>query len=443
MNLLCSSLLVLMVLSADEPQANQNYSLTETVEKSTQTRERIHLKVSGKIRTENGVLPMAGQALLEFEQKVLDLGADNLASKVVRFYPDARAKFVVGQGQDSRQMRADRRYIVGDRGDHGLTLWSLGGPLSNDERELIEDVIDTTQLAGLLPEKEVAVGEVWEPRDSALKALCDLQNFIEAKMQCKLESVQDGQAVIDVSGSVHGLSLGAEVKSKIAAKCTYNFEHKKIVQVQWNQTDSRGPSPIAPAGDYEVAITVNRAAAESERLTEEALADASLEPKAGSALLEFSDPNGRYRFFHDRDWHVTMLQPDSVVMRRLEGSVFVAQLNIKVMKDQRVGAALTADQMQAIVEQAAGWQVDEVIRVDQLPTDGSFRLHLLAARGKQGEVPLAQKHYLVNSNTGEQLIFSFVSDQTNEEKLGANDLTLVSSIEFSQATASKPTGDVK
>lgn len=443
MKLLCSSLLSVLMLTAADAADKQTYQLAENVEKDAQVRERVHLKVTGKIRTENGLLDMAGQALLEFEQKIQEIGPDQLPSKVVRYYPDARAKFVVGQGQDSRQLRLDRRYIVGNHEESTLTLWAPEGPLTSDERELIEDVIDTTRLAGLLPENEVTVGDTWEPQAPVLKALCDLQNFIEAKVQCTLSNVNETHATIDVAGSVHGLSLGAEVKTKIAAKCTFNLESKLIDQVQWSQTDSRGPSPIAPAGDYSVTIAIARAPATSEKLSEEALAGISLEPKSGSLLMEFNDPNGRYRFFHDRSWHLTMLQPESAVMRRLEGSVFVSQLNIKVMKDQRVGAAVTADQMQQIVQQAAGWQVDEVIRMDELPTDGSFRLHMLAARGKQGEVALSQKHYLANSSTGEQVIFSFITEQVNEEQLGTKDLSLVSSVEFPHATAAKPSSGVK
>src|SRR5690606_9430585 len=192
--LLCSSLLSVLMLTAANAADKQTYQLAENVEKDAQVRERVHLKVTGKIRTENGLLDMAGQALLEFEQKIQEIGPDQLPSKVVRYYPDARAKFVVGQGQDSRQLRLDRRYIVGNHEESTLTLWAPEGPLTSDERELIEDVIDTTRLAGLLPENEVTVGDTWEPQAPVLKALCDLQNFIEAKVQCTLSNVNETHA---------------------------------------------------------------------------------------------------------------------------------------------------------------------------------------------------------------------------------------------------------
>lgn len=441
MNLLCSTLLGLSVLFADTGDT-QTFSLAESAGQN-QVRERIHLKVSGEIRTENGPVKMAGQALLEFYQKVLEYGQDEMAAKVVRFYPDARAKFVVGQSEDGRQLRANLRYMVGERSDHAMTIWSPGGPMTSDERELVEDVLDTTRLAGLLPTEPVAVGASWEPQPIVLQGLCGMTNFIESKLQCKLESTNPTHAMIAVEGSVHGLSLGAEIKSKIVAKCAYNLEKKIIDQVQWSQTDSRGPSPIAPAGEYTVSISINRTLEDSPRLSDEALADVSLEPKNGSKLLVFVDPQQTYRFYHDRNWYVTMAHEDTAILRRIEGSVFVAQLNIKLMKGQKLGAAVSADQLQQVVQQTAGWQIDEIVRMDELPTDGSFRLHMLAARGKQGEIPLSQKHYLVNASSGSQVIFSFITEQANEENLGTHDLSLVSSVEFPNATAAKEGGSVK
>lgn len=415
-----------------------NHEIKEPVAVGTQVHTKFHLVIRGRLRMDSKEESMAGQALLEYPERVLEVGTDGLAQKVVRYYEDARAKFVIARHEDPRQLRVPLRIVVG-RWDKGLELWSPAGPFTSDERELVEDVFDTTRVPGLLPKLPLAVGATYEPDPAALLAAAGLKHFISSTVKGKLVSRDELLAVIQISGDLHGLSAGTEVKSKIDATLKFSVPGQLVEDIRWNQVDQRGPSPISPPGSYEVKITLERKKAESPRLTDSAIAGIKTEPAAASKLILFSDPNQRFRFHHGREWHVTLQSEQRSVLRLMNDGDFIAQLNVTTVEPNAERAKMTAEQLQAMVEQAGGWNIEEVVRVDKISTDGSFDLQLLIANGTSGKLKLRQRHYLATLKSGRQVIFSFLVEPQNEEKLGTADQSLVSTIEFPTDTASRET----
>ncbi|MGL5095326.1 MAG: hypothetical protein ACRDD1_07040, partial [Planctomycetia bacterium] len=261
--LILSAALALAADAKTDDAVAPTYSLREKTAVGAQVRTKAHLMIYGKIRAGEKEESLAGQALLEYPERVLAVAETGLPSKVARFYTDARAKFVIGNGEDPRQLRGDRRLVVGDHADHHLALWAAAGSLTGDERELVEDTLDTTRLPGLLPVEEVKIGATWKPDAGVLQSLCDLDHFIASDVACTLEKIDAGKATVKVAGSVQGLSIGTEAKMKIDAVLTIDVEAKFIDEVQWTQADSRGAGPVSPAGSFLVKATLSRTKADS------------------------------------------------------------------------------------------------------------------------------------------------------------------------------------
>lgn len=427
---------VLLVAGDDVPDNEvQTYALKEATSVGGQIHTKLHLVIRGKIRAGDKEEELAGQALLEYSERSLELGKDGLSKKVARYYEDARAKFVVGTTGDPRRLRPQVRFVVGERSENNFEIWSPGGPFRSDELELIEDTVDTTRLPGLLPRDAVAVGDTWEPDPKIILAICDLDNYIDSKVDAKLTSVENGKANISIAGYVNGLALSTEVKQKIEGTMVYDLQTKCLEQVTLAQADNRGPSPVSPAGSFQVKLSIDRTRKESEKLSDAVLAGVTLVPNPASKLILFEEPEGHYRFYHDRDWHVTMLNANKVVLRRLSGGQFIAQLNVTVMNGPRGGSAVTPNQLRQMIESEAGVTIDEVLQVNDLPTDGTFDLRLLSASGKSGEIPLRQKHYIATAKSGRQVVFSFSFEPQHEAALGTMDLSMVTSVEFTNQTA--------
>jgi hypothetical protein len=418
-------------LADEAPAVEPTYTIREKIEVGTQVHTRLQLVIRGKVRVaDDKTASLAGQALLEYPERVLEIGPDGTARKVVRFYQDARAKFAMEGGEDARQLQPQTRLIVGEREEQSMVLWSPAGPLVGDERELIEDVLDASRLPGLLPAEPVAMGATWAPDPGAVQAVCDFDHFIESNLKGRLASADKGKATIVIEGTAQGLSAGAEVKSEVHATLTVNLTSGLAEQIVWEQKDSRGPSPISPPGDYDVRIVITRSKTDSPQLSEKTLAGLSLTADPTSKLLVFEGPGGAYRFLYDRNWHVTAVQRDIVILRRMEGTEFVAQLNVTVLPDRKAGTVMNPEEFQATIEKTKVWNISQIVRADAIPTNQDFNLQMVSAYGQQGELRMLQKHYLVTTARGKQLVLSFVAEPANEEKVSAVDLSLVQTVAF-------------
>lgn len=433
--------LIVMMMAAPVTSAwgDEAVTLQEPIKVGTEVQTTLHLVLRGELQVDKRDEKISGQALLSYPEKVLEVDANGQPTAVARFYDDARAKFVIGKSEDSRQLRAGIRLIVGSTTEKGLELWSPSGPLHAEEQELIEDVLDTTQLTGLLPNKPVKAGDKWECPDAVEKRLCDLDELITSTIECTLKEVTDAKATITVVGKIHGLNFGSEVKSAVDATLTFDRAKNMITLVEWKQIDSRSPSPVSPAGAYEVGIKIERSPVDSPAVSDKVLASVDTKLNETSTLLLFEDPKNRFHFVHDRDWHVTLLEEDRAILRRLNGRDMIAQLNIHVIGDNKNVAELKAEQLQEFIIQTGEMKVDEIVRSEALATDGPNKIRLVKAKGKMGEIDLVQRHYIIQDNAGHQVLFSYLTEPPKEEKLGSNDLAVVNSVEFKEKKAASKT----
>jgi hypothetical protein len=428
--MLTTGLIVGLTLVAADETATGKYTLQERYAVSDQFQNRVHLLIRGEIQAGKEQRSLSGQALLEFEERVATLGADAEPKDMIRLYTDARAKFVMGEHEDPRQLRPERRLLIAQRADNDLIVWTPAGPLVSEERELVEDVLDPCRLNGLMPIDEVAIGDTWKPEAFAIQRAFDLDHFIESTVECKLESVNEGKAMITIAGVTHGISLGTAAKSKVEATLTYNLAEALIEKAQWRQVDGRNGGPVSPMGAYDVHITIDRKRQPNEKLTDQIVSTISTEPKQGAMLLAFTHPEQGVRFHHGRDWHVTTVTNNRVVMRKIGGDVLVAQLNVLVLPNRKAGTVMTPEEFESTINEDVNWKIASVSRVDELPTDGTIMVRLLEAAGVQEDSPKVQRHYLVTNPAGRQLIASFALEPENAELLGTDDLGLVTGVEF-------------
>ena len=422
---------LLQVAAADEA-----ITLRENVAVGREVRTDLHLVLRGRIKQDDREETVAGQAKLVYPEKTVAVGDDGLAAHVIRFYEDARAKFVLGNAEDSRQLRPDVRLAIGKTVDNSLSIWSPSGPFDSDELELIEDVLDTTRLPGLLPAEAVKVGDKWTPTEEVQRRLCDYDRFITSTIECSLESADQTTATIKVSGKVQGLIFGSDIKSNVEGTLTFDRAAGMITEVNWKQIDARQLSPVSPAGAYEATIVVKRSASQSSQLTDGMVGRIDLEGSPESNLLIYEDPSHRYRFVYDRQWHLTLQERDRAIMRRLNGVEMICQLNITVLGENANIAEIKADDLQQMMLAADDIKIEEIIKSEAVPTDGDFNLRLVTARGNKGKLAVTQRHFIARNPGGRQILLSFLTEPTLEEKIGEADIALVQSLEFPGQTAS-------
>src|SRR5262249_44205885 len=156
---------------------------------------KIHLdmKLSGEMRVHKDnkmeSLKLEATAVHEYPERILVVAQDGLVQKTARLYETAQATITVGGDRAERPLCPDRRLFVSQFYKDQALVYSPSGPLTRDELDLTADQFNSGSITGVLPGKNVSVGDTWKVSASAVQALCNFEGLTEHTLTGKLESV--------------------------------------------------------------------------------------------------------------------------------------------------------------------------------------------------------------------------------------------------------------
>ena len=432
---------VLLLLAGAQAAPAQTYPLTETVKAGDCFRIRLEMSLTGEIKVNRDgkpeSLPLTARATHEFPERVLAVGDRGLPEKTARVYEAATAAITVAKDADNKSLRKERQLIVAQRTKDQPLTYSPSGALTREELELVGDHFDTLCVAGLLPGKDVAVGDTWKVPDAVAQALCHFDGLTEQGLTCKLEEVAGKVARVSVSGPANGIELGALVKLKVTATYRFDLEAKRLTWLEWKQTDDRDQGPASPALTATGTTTLTRQPIERpDALSDVALVSvpADKDPPPPMLQLDHRDPQGRYSFLYVRDWHITSQAKDHLVMRYMDRGDFVAQVTITPWKKADKGKHISAEEFKQTMNDLAGWEPEKELQSGEVMAENGRWVYRFSALGQMDGVTAVQNFYVVATPEGEQYILVFTMTPKQVDKLGARDLSLVSSLEIPAST---------
>src|SRR5262245_11594117 len=160
----------------------QTQSLTDAPRAGDCTRYDLALTLKGEVRVARDgktvALPMTATAAHQFTERILDAKEKGLPTKVARWYDLAKSTVTVDGSPSVKSLREERRLMVAQRDPDRLTCYSPAGPLTRDELELAGEHFDTLAITGILPEKDVKVGDSWPLPNEAVVALCQFEALV-------------------------------------------------------------------------------------------------------------------------------------------------------------------------------------------------------------------------------------------------------------------------
>jgi hypothetical protein len=433
-----TGVLVVAVLAAGAARA-ESYSLAEAPPANESFAIHLSFSLSGEMTVvqdgQPAKLKLAAKAEHNFRERVLAVQKDlPLVTKAARFYDDARAAITVGGNQSQRTLRADRRLVVAQRPQDTLLCYSPQGSLTREEIETVGEHFDTLALGGLLPGKEVAVGDTWKVGNAAAQALCLFEGLIETDLTGKLTEVKNGEALISVTGSARGIELGAQAKITVTATVKFDLNRKRLTLIEWKQKDDRDQGPASPALTAEATTTLTRKAIEEPKeLTDVALAGVPQGFDVPAALTQVAmrDVKNRFDLNAGRDWQVVSQTDSRLVLRLLDRGDFVAQATFTPWAKADAGKHMDSKDFKEQMLQSPGWQAEDVLQEGDLPNQPVGRyVYRLTARGEMEGTKVVQCFYLVAGPKGDQVVVAFTLKQTQVNKLGARDLELVEGLEL-------------
>lgn len=218
---------------------------------------------------------------------------------------------------------------------------------------------------------------------------------------------------------------------------TLVFDRKanRVSKFTLKREETKEAGPVEPALSFSGTLTMERQALESPtaELSDAVLAGVPLSPAEGMDLLEFVAPDGRYRFLHDRDWHLFWDDNRMAVLKRLERGELVGQCNLAVGPEAGAGRHQDLAQFRADIQKALGARFGRIAGAGELDdADGTYR-YKVAVQGLEGTQEVLWYYYLIASPSGSQLLATFTLNVADQKRFGDQDLKLIGSLRWGGA----------
>jgi hypothetical protein len=432
---LASVLAILTLVGAVRAQA---YPLAENPLPGAYFHIELAMTLNGELRVQQEgktlTLKQTATARHDYLERILEAGK-TLADKSARIYQAAVADITADKERSSRVFRDDRRFIVAQRIKDQAVAYCPLGTFTREELELT-DHFDTLAIPGLLPGREVKIGETWKVANAAAQTLLDLDGLIGQDLTCKLEKVGNGVAHVSVSGGAAGIDMGASVKMKIAATYQFDLKARRITALEWKQNDQREPGPVSPGFHADVVTRVKRSPVEPvQELNDFALVKipSGNEPPEKLTRLYYIDPRSRYELVHARDWHLVGRSNQQLVLRLMERGDFVAQLTITPYRKTTAGKHISEEEFKEAISQAPGWEAENVEKGSVVPSPSGYWIYRIGASGNLNGIRAVQYFYLVSGPQGDQVVLTFTMAPAQAPNLNTRDLEVVRNLTFPAA----------
>jgi hypothetical protein len=382
-------------------------------------------------------------AKLGYDEKLLELAeAGGPPVRSIRYYDVTDVVIKVGDLSDKPNLRSDRRLIGAATDGRRVTLFSPSGPLTRGELDLIDVLGNSLLLDRLLPDRPVAVGDAWSHPNELMAALFGLDEVTKCEVQSKLSTIKDNSAIIEAAGSVEGKACGASAAIEMKAKYRFDLRTRRInwfgLAVRENQSPGYAQHGIDVVARLQVQIAPK---AQSERLSEAALAGAALNATPQSTQLSYQPPGGGWSFIHDRTWYVRVDEHDRAILRLIDGGQWVANCTVSPVAKAAADNDVTLEQFQEDIKVALGKSFGQLIKAGQWAGPTGYRIFRVEIQGtipvelegKKSDLPMEWHYYRVADDQGRQVAFAFTAEQSLVPRLGQADKVLVESLRFAEA----------
>lgn len=430
----CLSLVIALIL-AGSVQA-QTCLLKEAPLQGSHHQVKILTTITGELRIPQQKEPLrlkqavAGEH--EFVERVLEADEHNLGLRSARHYRKGQATITLGSDRLERTFRPERTLIVAQRYNNVHLCFCPRGSFTREELELTQH-FTTLVLPGLLPGKEVKVGETWKPDNAVAQILCQFDGLTTQDFTCKLEEIKNGRARISLSGKAGGIDQGASVQLEVQASYEFDVQAQRIVSLEWTQKDERDQGPVNPAVKMEVAVKMTRMPVESAaEVSDFALVPVPTEktPPESMLALHYADPKQRYEMTLAREWVTVARTRDHLVLRLMDRGEFVAQATISCWPRAKAGEHASPDTFKTAMSEAPGWVQHKQIEAREIEGARGYWIYRIEAEGELHGLKTLQYFHLIAGPEGDQVVVAVTLTPAQVQKLGTRDLALVRSVVF-------------
>jgi hypothetical protein len=417
--------------------------LTPALSDGDQSQVKVVFQMDGELElTVEGKQPVKApvkvKAQLVYDEKMLQVqSAEHRATSAVRNYETAEAVIEYREGAMRPRLRDDRRVVavVAEKPDD-VVLFSPMGPLDRDELDLVSVPANSAMIDVLLPNRLVVVGETWKLSSDWIAPLVGLDAVHRSTVECKLDRVEKGLAIVHCQGAISGSVAGVSSEITLAAKYSFDTQRKRISWLAMTLREKRALGHAHPG--LEATARVQMAIEKGSNvaaLHPSVLADLNLQADDPARLLEFRSPTGGFQVLLDRRWHVMIEREDVSVLRLVDRGDLIAQCNITALPPLEKGETFSMVDFQQDIKRALADHLGEFVTASESVTDGGLHVMRVVTTGKVSELPIEWVYYHLTDNQGRRASCVYTYETALADRFGATDQSLVSSLQFVEKTA--------
>lgn len=438
-----SRLLSLVMLASAAAPLSAAEKIAEATDDERTFSVRSRLKVEGTLLTagvdgkSTSLKTTVDGKLTYLERRLPPGGRDAEALRSMRNYQLAEAEIAVGDRKTISRLEKSSQQIVAEGRREGIRVYSVTGPMTYDNVELLRTPGDSLALLGLLPLTEIEAGSTWTPPAWVLPSLTGVEAVSESTLNCKVEKLDSQFAVMAFQGRIVGAVSGAVTKIDVKGQIAFDLAKKHIRQAVVEQEEDRAIGAVSPGMKVKATIYVDRApVAGSSAFSEATLSRVPINTEPQQLALWFDAPWG-VRFAYDRNWHVFHQKDNVAVLRLMDAGSLVAQCNVSQMPTLAAGAATPINQFQDDIRTSLGAALKGISEAAQTKLANGATLYRVVATGEAQKVPMHWLYYLSIAPDGRQTAFVFAVESRLVEQLGQRDREMVESVLYVGTKAAK------
>lgn len=345
-------------------------------------------------------LPKTAQARTQYDERVLAVNANQLATKTLRRYQTLQAQQRLGNDTTTAQLRGTLRHVVLQRDAGANVTFSPDGPMLLGELEQVRTDPFLPRLAGLFPAQPVGVGQGWKVDQGSVQELTDLEQIQTGELNCTLRKIEavDGleTAVVQFLGQVAG--LGPQGPNRQTMQGTYHFDLQanRLVLLQFEVTSDLLDKDRKQVGSSTANFKIIRKLSSAVPIN---TAGMVLDPTEDNTLLLVQEPRLGLEMVHSRRWVPRPISDHQWAIDGPSGSGLTIQF-------RPAANVPDAAQLRKDIEAALGKAVQGLRPEPEGPVwaEGATRVQRLAWKGTQNGKEFVFEYFLWKQGTKGALV---------------------------------------
>ena len=440
----CFLFVLLLVVSTPPVRAADRHDIQIQYQRDDYQQIAAKLNYSGRLLIQDFKTPNEPARALRFRTETEIKYNQRFTGKsdlqAIRCYdPSSISRVAISDGNQSTQLDESNRYIIARvRDGKPVQHASIGDVLQQKELELIQVPADPLCFANVFNQKNVTIGNSWQPTNEALSTFLSVDRVYDNEVDITLKTVSQDIAKLHMIGTAKAEIHDVTTVVDVSAAIMIDLKKSSAVALRATINQQREVGQIAPGFEGKTKIDLRLKSIQPvDELSNRSVARRSKSKKIERRLKWKPDP-GHFAIMYDPRWHVIATDKEAAVLRYIDDGDLLAQCNIVQLPSRPADQPLTMVEFKDYIEKLVSAEDSaRLANFRQLKTSAGLTALNVVVEGTEKGVPLTWNYYHVSSEDGRRVTIVFTLEREIAGRFSPADQKLVDALVFTPLPAER------